>query len=136
MEETILIVEDSPETLGLLRRIIEKSGYKTVLANDGEKGLSYAQRYKPDLILLDPLLPKMNGLHICKKLKSIEETEAIPIIFLTVLDSERDIIDGLKAGADDYIKKPFSPDELLARIERALFRYKKYFQCRGKKNEK
>jgi DNA-binding response OmpR family regulator len=125
MEQTILIVEDNPETLELLRRIVEKDGYKTVLANDGEKGLNYARRYSPDLIVLDRLMPKMNGLQVCKKLKEQDSTSQIPIIFLTILDSETDIIDGLKAGADDYIKKPFSPDELSARIGRILTRYKK-----------
>ncbi|MCK4805453.1 MAG: response regulator [Spirochaetes bacterium] len=125
MEKTVLIVEDSPETLELLRRVVEKGGYKTVLANDGEKGLNYARRYMPDLIVLDRLLPRMNGLQVCKKLKNEPDTEDIPIIFLSVLDGEKDIIGGLKAGADDYMKKPFSPDELLARIERVLYRYKK-----------
>ena len=122
MEETILIVEDSPEMLELLRRIVEKDGYKTILANDGEKGFSYAKQYLPHLIVLDRLLPKMNGLQICKKLKELTATKNIPVIFLSVLDSEKDIIDGLKAGADDYIKKPFSPDEFLARVERILSR--------------
>lgn len=132
MPETILIVEDTPETLELLRRIIEKEGYKTVLANDGDKGLNYAQKYKPDLILLDRLLPKMNGLQICKKLREMKKMDGTPIIFLTVLDSEKDIVDGLKSGADDYITKPFSPDELLARVERVLIRYKK---VRSKKRQ-
>ncbi len=125
MEQNILIVEDNPETLELLRRIVEKDGYKTILANDGEKGLNYAQRFRPDLIVLDRLMPKMNGLQVCRKLKEQDSTSQIPVIFLTILDSETDIIDGLKAGADDYIKKPFSPDELSARIERILSRYKK-----------
>ena len=125
MEKTILIVEDSPETLELLRRVLEKGGYKTTLATDGEKGFSYAQRYLPDLIVLDRLLPKMNGLQVCRKIKELKALENIPIIMLTVLDAEKDIIDGLKAGADDYMKKPFSPDELLARIERVLYRCKK-----------
>lgn len=125
MEATILIVEDHPDTLELLRRIIEKEGYKTILANDGEKGLNYARRYRPNLIILDRLLPKINGLQICRKLKEDRVTENIPIIFLTILDAEGDIIDGLKAGADDYIKKPFSPDELSARIHRVLSRYQR-----------
>jgi len=133
MEETILIVENKLEALELLKRIIEKDGYKTILANDGEKGLTYANRYLPDLIVLERLLPKMNGLQVCKILKENKTTEDIPIIFLSVLDLEKDIIDGLKAGADDYIKKPFSPDELLTRIERVLSRYKKSFQNRGAK---
>jgi two-component system phosphate regulon response regulator PhoB len=123
MPKTILIVEDTPETLELLRRIIEKGGYKTLLATDGEKGVQYALKYNPDLIVLDRLLPKLPGLQVCKRLRQIEAARNIPIIFLSVLDSENDIVDGLKAGGDDYITKPFSPDELLARIERVLYRY-------------
>ncbi len=98
MDYSILIVEDAPETLELLRRIIEKEGYETILANDGEKGLSYALQYHPDLILLDRLLPKMNGLQICRKLRELKEMNDTPIIFLTVLDSEKDIVEGLKSG--------------------------------------
>jgi len=124
-DKNILIVEDTPETLELLRRIIDKAGYKTILAIDGEKGLDCAQRFKPRLVLLDWLLPKMNGLQVCSKLKSARETEDIPVIFLSVLDSEKDVVDALRCGADDYMKKPFSPDELVARIERVLSRYRK-----------
>jgi len=122
MAETILIVENNPETIELLRRIMERDGYKTILANDGEKGLSYTNRYMPDLIILDRLIPKLNGLQLCRKLKEQENTRHIPVVFLTMLDGEQDIIDGLKAGADDYISKPFSPDELSVRVERVLFR--------------
>lgn len=122
MAETILIVEDNLETLELLRRIMERDGYETILANDGEKGLSYTSRYMPDLIILDRLMPKLNGLQVCRKLKEQKNTRHIPVVFLTILDSEQDVIDGLKAGADDYITKPFSPDELSVRVERVLFR--------------
>ncbi len=121
-KDTILIVEDTPETLELLRRLIEKEGYSTILANDGEKGVQCALKYAPDLVLLDRLLPKLPGLQVCRRLRLHETAARIPIIFLSVLDSEKDIVDGLKAGADDYITKPFSPDELLARIERVLSR--------------
>ncbi|MGQ9614879.1 MAG: response regulator [Spirochaetota bacterium] len=124
MEETILIVEEHPDTLELLRRVLDKEGYKTLIATDGERGLDYARKFLPDLILMERLLTKMNGLQVCSKLKEGEETKMIPVIFLTMLDSENDIIEGLKAGADDYIKKPFSPDELLARIARVLSRYR------------
>lgn len=125
MNTTVLIVEDSLETLELLRRIIEKQGDTALLASDGEKGLSYARRFSPDIIILDRLLPKMNGLQVCQVLKAEPATADIPIIFLSVLDSEKDIVEGLKGGADDYIKKPFSPDELTARIETVLRRYRK-----------
>jgi len=127
MKNLILIVEDSPQTLELLKRIVESEGYITIIANDGEKGYKYALDYKPDFIILDRLLPFMDGFTICKKLKETPKTNNIPIIFLSILDSEKDIIDGLKLGADDYMKKPFSPDELLARIETILRRYE---QCR------
>ncbi len=122
MERTVLILEEHPETLELLRRVLDKEGYRTILATDGEKGLEYARRFLPELVLMERLLTKLNGLQVCRKLKEGEATKNIPVIFLTILDSENDIIDGLNAGADDYIKKPFSPDELLARIARVLSR--------------
>jgi DNA-binding response OmpR family regulator len=125
MNKTVLIVEDSLETLELLRRIIEKQGYTAILASDGEKGLSYAQRFSPAIIILDRLLPKMDGLQVCRILKAESAAEDIPIIFLSVLGSEKDIVEGLKSGADDYIRKPFSPDELIARVETVLRRYQK-----------
>lgn len=125
MKKKILIVEDTPETIELLRRIVEKGGYEPLIAKDGDKGLDYCFRYKPDLILLDRLLPYVNGLQICRELRNRSDTEDIPIIFVSVLNSEKDIIEGLKAGADDYVGKPFSPDELLARIEAVLRRYEK-----------
>ncbi|MFW6181236.1 MAG: response regulator transcription factor [Spirochaetota bacterium] len=121
MAELILIADDHPETLELLRRIIEKEGFQTILANDGEKALEYALRERPDLVLLERLLPRANGLQVCTRLK---EELAVPVIFLSVLDSEADIVDGLRAGADDYLTKPFSPVELTARIQRVLSRYR------------
>ncbi len=125
MEKIILIVEDSPDTLELLRRIVENSGFRSIIASDGEKGYRYAIEHKPDFIILDRLLPFMDGLTVCKRLKANPETENIPILFLSILDSEKDIVEGLRAGADDYMRKPFSPDELVARIERIIHRYEK-----------
>jgi DNA-binding response OmpR family regulator len=122
MKGTVLVIDENTETLELLRRIIEKEGFTTVLAKDGEKGLSYAQSDLPEIIVLERLLPVVNGLQVCRRLKEREETRAIPLIFLSVLDTEQDVIEGLRAGADDYVKKPFSPDELVARIERVLER--------------
>jgi DNA-binding response OmpR family regulator len=139
MAELILIAEDHPETLELLRRIIEKEGFSTVLANDGEKALEYALHEQPDLVLLERLLPRVNGLQVCGRIK---EEIAAPVMFLSVLDSEADIVDGLRAGADDYLTKPFSPVELTARIQRVLARYRmsridpetaRYLQGLGKK---
>jgi len=131
MKKKILIVEDSPETIELLRRIVEKEGYESLLAKDGEKGLDCCLKYRPDLVLLDRLLPYINGLQICRELKKSEETSLIPVIFVSVLDSEKDIVEGLKAGADDYVTKPFSPDELLARIEAVLRRCEKSKHAQG-----
>jgi len=125
MRKKILIIEDTPETIELLRRIVEKGGYEALIAKDGNKGLDYCFKYKPDLVLLDRLLPYVNGLQICRELKNYKDTKDIPIIFVSVLNSEKDIVEGLKAGADDYVGKPFSPDELLARIEAVLRRYEK-----------
>jgi len=126
MDNTILIVEDTPETLELLKRIVEKGGFSTILANDGEKGLDYARRFKPNLVILDRLLPGMNGLQICREIRRNGTLQDTAVIFLSVLDSEKDIVEGLRAGADDYLTKPFSPDELMARIGRVLSRYAKY----------
>jgi two-component system phosphate regulon response regulator PhoB len=123
---TVLIIDDNVEILELLRRVVEKEGYRTILEKDGERGLASARQHVPDIIVLERLLPNLNGLQICRRLKERPETQRIPLIFLSVLDSEQDIVDGLKTGADDYIKKPFSPDELLARIERVLSRTKGY----------
>ena len=126
MDTTILIVEDTPETLELLKRIVEKGGFSTILANDGEKGLDYARRFKPNLVILDRLLPGMNGLQICREIRRNGTLHDTAVIFLSVLDSEKDIVEGLRAGADDYLTKPFSPDELMARIGRILSRYAKF----------
>jgi DNA-binding response OmpR family regulator len=127
----VLIIDDNVEILELLRRVVEKEGYGTILEKNGERGLASALRNLPDIVVLERLLPDLNGLQICRRLKERPDTERIPLIFLSVLDSEQDIVEGLKAGADDYMKKPFSPDELMARIERVLSRARKTTGSQG-----
>ena len=118
MSETILLIEDEPKVARLARDYLEKSGYRVLIANDGQSGLATARREKPDLLVLDLMLPGMDGLDVCRALR--RETD-LPIIMLTARAEETDRLIGLELGADDYITKPFSPRELVARV-RALLR--------------
>lgn len=117
----ILIVEDERDILDLVRLYTEKEGYRTSLAATGPDALRLAKSDRPDLILLDLMLPDLDGLEVCKRLRSDPATAMIPIIMLTAKAEESDTIIGLELGADDYITKPFSPKALVARIK-ALFR--------------
>lgn len=121
--ETVLIIEDDPTMLIGLRDNFEFKGYKVVTAADGEKGLNAALNAKPDLILLDIMLPKINGYEICRLVR--EQKLTMPIIMLTAKGDESDIVLGLNLGADDYVTKPFSIKELLARAAAFLRRTKK-----------
>ena len=118
--ETILIVEDDPVMLRGLKDNFEFKGYGVLTAADGEEGLNAALNKKPDLILLDIMLPKINGYEICRLIR--KENLTMPIIMLTAKGEESDIILGLNLGADDYVTKPFSIKELLARVEAFLRR--------------
>ena len=124
--ETILIVEDDPTMLRGLKDNFEFKGYKVITASDGEKGLEAALNAKPDLILLDIMLPKINGYEICRLIR--EQKLDMPIIMLTAKGEESDIVLGLNLGADDYVTKPFSIKELLARAAAFLRRAKKETQ--------
>jgi DNA-binding response OmpR family regulator len=124
--ETVLIIEDDPTMLIGLRDNFEFKGYKVVTAADGEKGLNAALNAKPDLIILDIMLPKINGYEICRLIR--EQKLAMPIIMLTAKGEESDIVLGLNLGADDYVTKPFSIKELLARAAAFLRRAKKETQ--------
>lgn len=121
--ETVLIIEDDPTMLIGLKDNFEFKGYKVVTAADGEKGLNAALNAKPDLILLDIMLPKINGYEICRLVR--EQKLTMPIIMLTAKGEESDIVLGLNLGADDYVTKPFSIKELLARAAAFLRRAKK-----------
>lgn len=117
----ILIVEDEKDILQLVKLYLEKEGYRTVTASTGSEGLAQVRAETPDLIVLDLMLPEIDGLEICKRLRSAPETAMLPIIMLTAKAEESDTIIGLELGADDYVTKPFSPKTLVARVK-ALFR--------------
>lgn len=115
MEKTVLIVEDERAIVEILKFNLKREGYETLEALDGETGLQLAQTQDPDLILLDVMLPKMNGFDICKTLRAQKRTT--PIIMLTAREEEMDKVFGLETGADDYMTKPFSMKELMARVK-------------------
>jgi DNA-binding response OmpR family regulator len=124
--QTVLIIEDDPTMLIALKDNFEFKGYKVFTAADGERGLNAALNAKPDLILLDIMLPKINGYEICRLIR--EQKLDMPIIMLTAKGEESDIVLGLNLGADDYVTKPFSIKELLARAAAFLRRAKKEVQ--------
>src|SRR5690606_28355776 len=111
----VLIVEDEPDLWELLRYSLLREGYRVATADTGEEGLRLARAQRPDLILLDLMLPAMDGLEVCRTLKSRPATVNIPIIMLTARGEESDVVRGLEIGADDYIPKPFSPRVLITR---------------------
>lgn len=121
---TILVIEDEAHILELLRYNLEAQGYAVILTDNGKRGLEKCREAIPDLVLLDLMLPDMDGIDICKKMKADELLRNIPIIMLTAKSEELDKILGLELGADDYITKPFSVRELLARIKVVLRRSK------------
>jgi two-component system response regulator MprA len=115
---TILVVDDDRKITDMLRRTLIYEGYRAVTAGDGEEALIKAQAERPDLVVLDWLMPKLDGIEVAKLLR---ETDDVPILMLTARDAVEQRVEGLNSGADDYLVKPFAPDELLARI-RALLR--------------
>ncbi len=121
-KETILIIEDDEDIRQLLKHTLEGGGHDTLAASDGLDGLSKARQHMPDLILLDLMLPGMDGFDVCKELKRGSETGKIPILMLTAKGEEIDRIVGLELGADDYVVKPFSPRELILRVRAVLRR--------------
>lgn len=122
MHPTVLIVEDEPSLVALLRYNLEKAGYRVEEAVDGQEAMLKVAEEKPDLVLLDWMLPQMSGLEVCRQIRRNPATRNIPIIMLTARGEEGDRVRGLDAGADDYIAKPFSPGELLARMRAVLRR--------------
>jgi two-component system alkaline phosphatase synthesis response regulator PhoP len=120
--ERILVVDDEEDLLELVRYNLSKEGYQVRCAATGEAALREARELLPDLVLLDLMLPQVDGLAVCKVLKSSPHTQHIPIVMLTAKTEEADVVSGLELGADDYITKPFSPRVLLARIRAVLRR--------------
>lgn len=121
MSKTILVVEDEMSIATLLKYNLEKAGFNVLLAHDGKKGLELALNQKPDLIVLDLMLPELDGMEVCKELRSSRMNT--PIIMLTARDDEFDKVLGLELGADDYMTKPFSPREVIARVKAVLRRF-------------
>lgn len=118
----ILTIEDEPDILTVLEYNLSREGFNVLTAADGEEGVRLAAREKPDLVVLDLLLPKLDGIEVCRQLKLEASTRDIPIIMLTAKGEESDVVLGLGMGADDYMTKPFSPKELMARIRAVLRR--------------
>ncbi|MCM1025353.1 MAG: VanR-ABDEGLN family response regulator transcription factor [Roseburia sp.] len=132
MEEKILIVEDEREIADLVALYLENEGFRVTKCYDGEEALAYIRKEKPDLAILDLMLPGISGLEICRK---IRESYTYPVIMLTARGEETDKITGLTLGADDYMTKPFLPLELVARVKAQLRRYKRYNTAEEEREE-
>jgi DNA-binding response OmpR family regulator len=118
---TILAVDDEPHVLKLVKANLEPSGYKVLMAEDGEKAVEIVEREVPDLVILDLMLPKLDGYAVCRR---IREFSAVPVIMLTARSAQVDLVHGFEVGADDYLTKPFSVTELLMRVQAVLRRSK------------
>ncbi len=119
MRRMVLVVDDDRKLVELVRLYLEREGYRVRVAHDGQEALTLAEATPPDLVVLDLMLPGLDGLSVCRQLRELSE---VPIVMLTARTTERDKIEGLNLGADDYVTKPFSPGELLARIRAVLRR--------------
>jgi two-component system phosphate regulon response regulator PhoB len=122
MRPRVLVVEDEAALVTLLRYNLEKAGFEVAVATAGEEALLLIAEAPPDLVLLDWMLPEVSGLEICRRLRRNKETRSLPVIMLTARGEEADRVRGLNWGADDYITKPFSPTELVARVQAVLRR--------------
>jgi len=118
----IVIIEDEPDIVEVIAYNLSREGYQVVSAQDGEEGLRKVRKEMPDLVLLDLMLPGMDGLELCKEMKEDQRMRSIPVIMVTAKGDESDVVLGLGVGADDYIAKPFSPKELIARVRAVLRR--------------
>ena len=127
LQANILIVEDEPALVELLTYNLEKAGFRTAVARDGEEAMLAVAEAKPDLVLLDWMLPYVSGIEICRRLRREPETRDLPVILLTARGEEGDRIRGLDSGADDYVVKPFSPTELIARVRAVMRRTRPVF---------
>lgn len=122
MKTKILVVDDEPDALEVLGFKLREAGYTPIFAKDGTRAIGLARDERPDLIVLDLMLPEVDGLEVCKILRRDSSTSSIPIIMLTARAAEMDRVLGLELGADDYVTKPFSPRELVIRIKKQLSR--------------
>ena len=130
-ETSILVVEDEKDILDLVSFNLRQAGFKVIQAREGLEGLRLAQTHSPGLIVLDLMLPGLDGKEICRRLRQSENTRGIPVVMLTALATETDRVIGFEIGADDYITKPFSPRELVLRVKAVLRRTQAAPQARG-----
>ncbi len=121
-KQHVLVVDDEEDLLELIRYNLSKEGYQVDSVTTGEEALEHARRDLPDIMILDLLLPSVDGLEVCRRLKADDRTKGIPILMLTAKSEEADVVIGLEFGADDYMTKPFSPRVLLARVRAVLRR--------------
>ncbi len=121
-KKTVLAIDDEKDLIELIRYNLEREGFQVKDARDGESGLELAVQEKPDVVLVDLMLPGIDGLEVCRRLRNDSRTASIPLIMLTAKSGEADRVVGLELGADDYITKPFSPRELVARVKALLRR--------------
>jgi phosphate regulon transcriptional regulator PhoB len=119
---TILVIDDEKDLIELVRYNLEKEGFDVIAATDGQAGLEVVKRHRPDLVVLDLMMPGLDGLQVCQRLRSDPRQGRIPVIMLTAKATEADRVVGLELGADDYITKPFSPREVVARVKAVLRR--------------
>ena len=124
MSSRILVADDEPAILDLVRQLLMRHGHEVVTVSDGDLALQAVYDLKPDLVVLDLMLPKLSGWEVCRRVKEDKEVRNIPVLMLTARREERDLVEGLELGADDYVKKPFSTAELGARIAAILRRSK------------
>ncbi len=122
--EKIVVIEDETDILEVIAYNLKREGYDVITSTSGEDGLEKIERTKPNLVVLDLMLPEVDGIELCKKLKADPITQSIPVIMVTAKGEESDVVLGLGVGADDYITKPFSPRELTARVKAVLRRSK------------
>ena len=116
----ILTIEDDATQRTLIQRTLEKKGHSVLIAEDGRKGLELAQRERPDLIILDVVMPQMRGDEVCRRLKTDSRTKDIPVLFLTSLDTPKDVIEHYDLGADVHLTKPINPKELIRQVDISL----------------
>jgi DNA-binding response OmpR family regulator len=121
-QPVVLAADDDEDILALVKFRLERSGYTVLQARDGEEALALARERRPDLAVLDIMMPKLDGLELTRRLRAEEATSRMPIILLTARAQDTDVQQGFDAGADDYIRKPFSPQELRARVQAMLGR--------------
>ena len=120
--QTIVVIEDERDILDLIQYNLEREGFRVIASRNGDEGLDTVRRSSPDLVLLDLMLPGLDGLEICRRLKGDSLTRSLPVVMVTAKGEESDVVLGLGVGADDYITKPFSPKELVARVKAVLRR--------------